>query len=161
MGLWNWLRGRRNYTVDDYRDVLSELRSGPGGAGMRSAGSLVPPGYATLLLGDAMRISYLSDFVDAIDETSLVALTAGIDGIGEHEMVGTISRPGGGVRWEPHPLFTLVGATPIEFTRDQLSLVTQPGPHSTSKPYFRLLLVPFQELPFRLVEDLDLDLDLD
>lgn len=95
-------------------------------------------------------------FADSIDYAALGEVTAAVAGIDEHELVGVISRPDGGFRWDPHSAFARVGVPPIEFARADLAIIAQPGPTSTRPPAYSLILRPLQELTFRLVVDLDL-----
>ncbi|HWD80375.1 MAG TPA: hypothetical protein VG497_15870, partial [Kribbella sp.] len=90
-----------------------------------------------------------TDFLDQIDGEAVSDLTTSIDGLDLFELVGRISRPDGDVRWDPVPAFARLGVQPIHFAKDELSMVTQPGPTSSSR-VFTVVLKPFEPLSFEL-----------
>lgn len=115
----------------------------------------VPAGYATILVGDVLRVPGMEAFADELDREALDALTASIEGLGDEEVVGTIRRSEDGLRWEPHPAFARIGVRRLVIAREDIDLIVHPGPDQ-DPPVFAILLDDCEsELDFR-IEDLAL-----
>lgn len=118
------------------------------------AGS-VPTGYATILVGDVLRVPGMESFADELDRDALDALTASVEGLGDEEVVGTIRRSEDDLRWEPHPAFARIGVRRLVIAREDVDLIVHPGPDQ-DPPVFAILLDDCEsELDFR-IGDLDL-----
>jgi len=112
--------------------------------------------YATVLVGNVIRVRRWSDFADKIDPAALDAVTGRVAGLGQHEVAGTISRPGGGFLWEPHPVFARVGVPTIRATAEELGMVIQPDPSTPAdKRDYTIFLRAADK------DDIDIDTELD
>ena len=112
----------------------------------------VPAGYATVLVGDVLRVPGMECFADELDREALDALTASVEGLGDEEVVGTIRRSADDLRWEPHPAFARIGVRRLVIAREDIDLIVHPGPDQ-DPPVFAILLDDCEsERDFRIAD---------